>query len=277
MNSIVRVMKPEEMHLAVEFAALEGWNPGINDGNCFYNTDPNGFFVAEKDNEIVGCISAIAYSESYGFIGFYIVKPKYRVDIYGKLLAIAAKKYLKTQNIGLDGVIERQENYARLGFKFAHRNIRFEFTGLAQASDDLTIIDTNLFPLVYDYDTDKFPAPRQQFLQMWLTMPNSLSLAKTENGKLLGWGMIRNCRKGYKIGPLFADNAIVADEILSTLLSKSNQSQVYFDIPEINQNALKLAEKYSMVKVFETARMYSQYTPDIGINKIYGITSFELG
>lgn len=72
----------------LESANLEGWNPGRGDlHKLFYPTDPNGFFVGilQKDvkekgsqEEIIGCVSGVAFNEVYGFIGYYIVDPKYR-------------------------------------------------------------------------------------------------------------------------------------------------------------------------------------------------------
>jgi len=40
---------------------------------------------------------------------------------------------------------------------------------------------------------------------------------------------------------------------------------------------IDLAESLNMKKVFGTARMYLGETPDIAVQNIYGITSFELG
>ena len=49
------------------------------------------------------------------------------------------------------------------------------------------------------------------------------------------------------------------------------------DVPENNPDAIKLAENNDMSVVFSTARMYQQGLPNINNNKIFGITTFELG
>ena len=74
---LIRTMRPEEIELAVEWAAAEGWNPGLYDGPVFYATDPVGFFVGLLDGEPIGCISTVAYGMHFGFLGFYIVKPAF--------------------------------------------------------------------------------------------------------------------------------------------------------------------------------------------------------
>jgi len=129
---------------------------------------------------------------------------------------------------------------------------------------------------ISNYDSSCFPARREKFLESWLKMVHSNSFVYYDE-KIRGYGVIRPCRKGYKIGPIFADNPLVADEIYKALVSKAIDEIVYLDVPEINQAAVDIAMKYDMKKVFETARMYSKYEPLIDINKIFGITSFELG
>lgn len=40
----IKTMTREELDIAVEWAAREGWNPGVHDADAFYAADPNGFF-----------------------------------------------------------------------------------------------------------------------------------------------------------------------------------------------------------------------------------------
>lgn len=40
---LIRTMNREEINLAIAWAALEGWNPGLSDADCFYAADPDGF------------------------------------------------------------------------------------------------------------------------------------------------------------------------------------------------------------------------------------------
>lgn len=90
--------------------------------------------------------------------------------------------------------------------------------------------------------------------------------------------MVRKCREGYKIGPLFADSKRYAEELLNTLMDfVPNGVNVYFDVPSQNKEAVALAEKYKMKKVFETARMYTKEEPKIPLKKVFGVTTFELG
>ena len=52
---------------------------------------------------------------------------------------------------------------------------------------------------------------------------------------------------------------------------------VFLDPPEPNGPAVALAKRYGLEPVFETARMYRGAVPELPLEKIFGITTFELG
>ena len=275
----IRNMKEKEIEIAVEWAAQEGWNPGIHDSQSFYKTDPNGFFLGELNGEPIGCISAVAYQNNFGFMGFYIVKSQYRGKGYGIQLWNRGVEYLKGRNIGLDGVVAQQENYKKSGFKLAYRNIRFEGTTKAvHVSEDLLNLLDIPFEEIHEYDIKMFSVPRPEFLKPWINQPKSVALGIKKDGNLAGYGVIRKCRKGYKIGPLFANDKETANKLFNGLVSKVKAGEpFYLDTPEPNKEAVLLAEKNKMTKVFETARMYTGEIDILPVNNIFGVTSFELG
>jgi hypothetical protein len=276
----IRTMRADEVDFAIDLAAAEGWNPGLFDAQAFYATDPQGFLIGLLDNEPIGCISAISYEGKFGFIGLYIVAAQYRGSMYGGLLARHAMQRLKGHNIGVDGVVEHQAQYAKVGFTLAYRNIRFEAKAKPVTKENPALIDIRTLDIekLLDYDEPYFPARRKAFLEAWLSMPNAQGLGYLQNGELLGYGVIRACRSGYKIGPLFANSPDIAESLFAGLCDKvESGAAVYLDIPEPNEDALELVGRHGMQKVFETARMYTQEAPSIKLENTYGITTFELG
>ena len=90
-------------------------------------------------------------------------------------------------------------------------------------------------------------------------------------------GVICKCRSGYKTGSLFTDSPKLAEVLFLTLKSETKSSEpFYLDAPEVNRTAVALAERHNMKVVFETARMYTKEKPDIPLNRLFGVTSFEL-
>ncbi len=297
----IRTMTRDELALVVEWAAAEGWNPGLHDVDCFYAADPSGFLMGLLEGEPIASISAVRYGTAFGFVGFYIVRPAFRGHGYGLQIWRAGLAYLKGRNIGLDGVVEQQNNYIKSGFKLSHRNIRYEGTGASDNSSSASLNsspDSRLLPLnaaingetslvelsavaldtVMDYDKSIFLGMRSAFLTCWLTSPAHTVLGLVENKVLVGYGVLRPCRQGYKVGPLFADSPLLAENLFLALKAQVKPSQpFYLDVPSANLAAVALAQKYQMTSVFETARMYNKYAPDLPLNRIFGITTFELG
>lgn len=284
-NLVIRPMTGNEIHTAIEWAAVEGWNPGLHDGECFLTADPRGFLIGLQDGKPVGVISAIRYDDHFGFIGFYIVHPDYRGKGYGLQLWQAAINYLEGCTIGLDGVVEQQDNYRQSGFVFAYRNIRYQGQGGHQDCQHRSDPSIRLLPCtdipehsLLDYDARFFPARRDTFVRTWNTQPGSTGLAALSQGQLQGYGLLRPCRSGFKIGPLYADKPAIAAALLQTLQSKVPAGQpFYLDVPAINTDATALAQQLGMTTVFETARMYSGETPDLPLDKIFAVTSYEIG
>jgi ribosomal protein S18 acetylase RimI-like enzyme len=274
---IVRAMARDEVELSVEWAAAEGWNPGLHDARCFREADPGGFFVGEWRGEPVACLSAVAYDDGFGFIGLYIVKPAFRGRGFGIGVWRHGMRYLGERNVGLDGVVGQQANYRKSGFRLAYRNIRYQGVVRAAAgAHGVPVADLPVEPLLA-YDRLCFPAARERFLRAWLAQPDAVALAAVDAGRVAGYGVLRRCRAGYKVGPLFADNADVATGLLHALAARVPGATVVLDVPEANPAAVALAERHGMKSVFETARMYTKGAPAIAIERVFGVTSFELG
>lgn len=66
---IIRTMRPDEISIAVDWAAAEGWNPGIADAACFASVDPEGFLIAELDGAPVATVSCVNYDAGFAFLG----------------------------------------------------------------------------------------------------------------------------------------------------------------------------------------------------------------
>lgn len=273
-------MTRQEVNIAVDWAAAEGWNPGLHDADCFYAADPGGFLVGMLDDEPIATISVVKYGNAFGFLGFYIVKPEYRGKGYGIRIWNAGMESLRGRTIGLDGVIAQQDNYKKSGFALAYSNVRYQGAGGGDYPADAGIVPLSAlaFDAVYAYDKAFFPGNRREFLRRWINQPQSAALGIVRDNKLLGYGVLRICRTGFKVGPLFADSPECAEQLFVALKSHAPESApVFLDIPAVNAAAVDLVNRHNMTISFETARMYAGQSPDLPISRLFGVTSFELG
>jgi ribosomal protein S18 acetylase RimI-like enzyme len=277
---VTRTMNRDEVALAIEWAAEEGWNPGLHDADTFRAADPRGFFVGTLNGEAVAAISVVKYEPGFAFLGLYIVRPEWRGRGLGWALWQHGMASAAGRQVGLDGVVAQQANYRKSGFELAWRNVRYEGRGGTSAPKDARVADLAGVPLgtVCAFDNAYFPAERAAFLRSWLTQPDAAARGWIEDGRLQGYGLVRRCRSGWKVGPLFAEREHIAEGLFLALCSQASaQESIYLDLPEVNAAAVALAQRHDMRIVFETARMYTGQPLALNMRGLYGITSFELG
>ena len=275
----IRNLRPGEISLAIDWAAAEGWNPGLCDAACFAVPDAQGFFVGEIDGEPVATVSCVNYDDRFAFLGFYIVRADLRGSGHGLRIWNAAIAHAGARVIGLDGVVAQQDNYGKSGFQLAYANIRYGGIATAPAKPpaDVVALDKIPFANVETDDATVFPARRSAFLRAWINTSGHVGRALVRDGKFAAWGVIRPCRTGHKIGPLVADDRVAAETIVQALLASADIGEVFLDVPAVNREAIALAEALGLKPVFETARMYTGPIAPLRIDRVFGVTSFELG
>ncbi len=284
----IKPLPPEHLATPFTWAQQEGWNPGTHDLIPFTQIDPMGFIGGYLNDELVATISAVRYNPNFGFIGFYIVAPTHRGKGYGmQVWNAGVDRLADLPCVGLDGVLAQTDNYQKSGFKFAHKNCRYEgnpeqfrakASGKLDQGEHLKPLAAVGVDTLVSFDERYFPTRRETFLNAWATQPDHLGFAIMRGHEICAYGIIRSCSMGYKIGPLFAQTTAQASSLVLALCSNLDpKTPVYLDPPANNLMAINLAQSLGMTMVFETARMYKGATPTLPIENIYGITSFELG
>jgi GNAT superfamily N-acetyltransferase len=273
----------EGLKTLIKWAEDEGWNPGEYDAEVFWTTDPDGFYGYFHKGEMIGGGSVVVYDPMFGFMGFFIVKPAYRARGIGQMLwyhrrDILLSRLNKEASIGMDGVLAMQPFYRKGGFEIAFRDERHEKIGMVFHVDhNISAIAEQDTDAILAFDLKCFGFPRPAFMKPWLKLPAVKTFKYVLSGTLKGFAVVRKVKKGYKVCPLFADNAEVAEELYKACLNSVAGEPLYIDIPVVNSAAIAMVRKYNTNYVFECARMYFGRTPQMDINKVFGITTFELG
>lgn len=274
---VIRPLSASQTATLVDWAAAEGWNPGLSDAAVFRTADPEGLLGAFVDGEMAAGIAAVAYDASFGFVGLYICRPDLRGRGLGKAVWDAGMARLGGRTIGLDGVPEQQANYRASGFVADHETVRF--SGRLPTSDDdrsgVRPLTPDLVEQAVALDHRCFPARRDGFLRTWLARPH-IAMASTAGKTLTGFGVVRPCREGWKIGPLFADDDEAAMRIVRALAGACDGA-VHIDVPASQPSFTARILAAGLVPGFRTARMYRGPAPRIGRHHVFGITTLELG
>ncbi|QTL03865.1 GNAT family N-acetyltransferase [Aquabacter sp. L1I39] len=283
MTHHIRTLTADEVEIAISWAAREGWNPGTGDAAAFLAQDPDGFIGLFEAGELASVISAVTYGPAFGFIGFYICRPDMRGQGYGRAVWYSALERLGSRVVGLDGVLDQVDNYARSGFVLAHRNIRYGGLPHAPAAPhpDIKALDALLVPAVMAFDRRHFLFDRPGFLSRWLLPTEGRAFAAHKDGGIAGYCVVRRCGSGHKIGPLFAPDAATARALYGAACGHAHAAApgepIFLDVPEPHAAAREMAQEAGLTPVFETARMYRGAAPALPLDRIFGITTFELG
>jgi len=108
-------------------------------------------------------------------------------------------------------------------------------------------------------------------------MPERAAMVAVQDGKLVGFAVMRACRAASRVGPLFANSPEIAGALVSALAAKTGAAAVAIDVPDRNKPAVRLAERMGLKPSFETARMYTGPDPVVDYDGLFGVTSLELG
>ena len=281
MTPEIRPLTFPEIETLVGWAGAEGWNPGIGDAEAFQAADPGGFLGAFVNGEMAAGIAAVAYDDALGFVGLYICRPEHRGRGLGRAVWDAGLARLGARTVGLDGVPAQQAAYRSMGFKPAYSTLRYlgrpQPASRRPTGEGVSILpyDHAMRDAVAALDAMCFPAPRGGFLEAWLRKPR-LTLAAVRDGKIVGFGALRPCVTGCKIGPLFAQDFNAAEALFPALASHA-EGDLSVDVPEERQDFRNMLGRAGMLPGFTTARMYLGRPPRFRSDWVFGVTTLELG
>lgn len=260
--------------MVLDWAAAEGWNPGLSDAAAFHAADPEGFLLKKVDGMPAAAISVVNHSPDFAFLGLYIAAPDFRGQGHGWDIWQAGLAHAGARTVGLDGVPAQQANYARSGFAPAGRTIRYR--GRAEPAGALGARSATEYDLsaILRHDSAASGILRHRFMTPWLRGAQGRRTAILEDAGHLAYATVRDCREGRKIGPLVAETGDAARALLGKL---SEGAPVLVDVPESSASLVALLEREGFVPVFKTARMYLGDPPITAPPKFNAVATLELG
>jgi Acetyltransferase (GNAT) domain len=275
-----------EMRIVLEWAAAQGWNPGLRDEAAFHPTDPGGFLIGRLGGEPVTALSVIRYGDGFGFAGLWLTHPAARGTGLGRHTWRTGLHRLAGRTVGLDALPRLSAgevappalaHFTTAGFATAWHNLRCAGTpAVVEPSLGVLLADAHDigFADLAAYDRRFFPASRDAFLASWITLPGHRALIAVRDGALAGFGVLRPARDTNRVGPLYAASADVAAMLLTAL---SAGEHVTIDVPVCNAVAVDVVERLGLKPQWESARMYRGGVPDVDVAGLFGVTTLELG
>ena len=266
----------KDLSTVLDWAAAEGWNPGLDDAPAILAADPDGFFVATEGDTPIASISVVNHNDRFSFLGLYIVRPEYRGKGIGLSLWQHALKHAETRTIGLDGVPAQQENYRQSGFAHAGETARFAGNVSQTASMNIEAAGDGDIPRLIEMEASASGARKEAYLSTWFAGSRyRKTLVRRSGEQISGFCTVRQCRDGAKIGPLLAGSVAEAEELMRHAAGCFD-SDIVIDVPAISVELGSLCRDMGLTRGFETARMYrgAFVAPR---PTLFAVTSLELG
>ncbi|KAK9711999.1 hypothetical protein K7432_007434, partial [Basidiobolus ranarum] len=274
---VIKSATQESLKIIYQWGDNEGWNPGVHDWKTMYSTNPDGYFVGHLNDKPICCIAIFRYSHQVSYIGWYIVLKEYRGHGYGLTMFKYAMNLLKGYNIGLDGVVAQQSNYAKFGFVRHYDNEVYDGEFLGGINSILPLQDLKFVTMehvsvdkIAEFEYEQTGILRLKWWKAWLEQPDLTTLAllddkgsivATVNSRLTGNG-------SQSITHLYATDAKYADAILVKSL-KSLQSSVgdekplkyHLTLNNKNPQCNSVIEKFHLKHSISFGRMWTNGLP----------------
>ncbi len=295
----IRTMSlPELVTVRQNWLIPEGW-PGImKTMHASYACDPQGFYLLEEDQQPIASISVVTMPEiKAAYIGFYLVEKSHRGRGYGKLLLAKTMEYTAEQrgitSFGLNCVENAQPIYEHFGFKLAGIDDFWKYTATSDTrvqpaaikQVSLNTLDDHLLADIARYDFAVLGTDRSNFLRNFLFKPSTITIISQQDGIVNGYGILSareaptaEPNPSFKIAPLYADNDMIAGNILQAMLSNLKPDEsIYLESPWNNATAASVLHELGFTKYFAQAKMYAGEVPKFDSARMFCYSSIALG
>ena len=233
-------MKRADIPAGMRLKDLAGWNQTEADWERFLDASPDGCFVAEAAERVVGTSTTIVYEGRFAWIGMVLVDPEFRRRGIGAALLDRALEHLDSRRVPaakLDATPEGRPVYEPRGFVAEFEIERWVLARQpprpATASDDARAA---LRPIL-NLDREVFGADRSRLLASLDRDAPEFTLLREEKGNSAGYALGRHGSRADHLGPWMAGEESAAAEILDEFLRRTRRERVFVDIVKSNRFA----------------------------------------
>jgi GNAT superfamily N-acetyltransferase len=248
-----RDMTEADVEEGLRLSRASGWNQTVEDWRLLLALGPGLFRVAVQDGRVVASGGAVCYGDALAWICMILVEPEARgrglgTRIFDEVLVRceAEVRAGRLRCVGLDATPAGHGIYAQRGFVDASSpglvRMRAEPTaterkgsGLELCSrqqgtiQDLTPLSPSDLEAVLSRDREVFGADRSPVLRWAFGAAPGLACVVREAGRVRGYCFGRHGDHSDQVGPVVADDAALARDLVLACLSRPRSRPLVLD------------------------------------------------
>jgi Acetyltransferase (GNAT) domain len=135
------------------------------------------------------------------------------------------------------------------------------------------------FDALVDLDAGSLPAPRPELLRAWLDQPDLIARAATRAGGLVGFAAARPARLGWKIAPVLASEAAVAEALIAEVVGDlADVTECWLDVPDPNTASQGLMAAHGLARSPTSGRTFRGWSgPPPDPATMFALLAHEVG
>ena len=246
---------PADLRYAAGLAIKEGWNVAEFDTQIIHSLSPDRCYIAKLNGHNIGCLLAVMLNPNHALFQSFVIEEGYRGRGYGsRLFEVALTSLGPSCSATVDAVEYLCPYYERRGFKPFWKAEVYHCTVAAVSYclsnlDELSHVHINSsleeisFDALAAYDDSISGECRHSWLKKWISETNGSSWAAVDNtGKIVGYTVCHallkdeSREKRYRISPLFADDPLVAKQLLKAVVAYCSAKEA----PDLDSTILRL-------------------------------------
>jgi len=259
-------------------AAFETSESRVAEMRRFLEIQPNGWFVAEQADVLLGMVGAMDYGV-FAYIGLMAVQPEFQGHGIGCLLMERVLGWLDQR--GTPSLLDATEMgyplYKKLGFVETDLACVYIQDQPVEFDPPLAPLDT-LQPADLDelaaFDTPLFGADRSHVLRVLMRdYPGGTFATRDQAGNISGFCINRERR----LSPWMVLDPASAEWLLQAVLALPAPGKPAAIIPRQNRAGMQLLERYGFTFKRSCRHMQRGLVPVRQRTKTYGLTNFAIG
>jgi GNAT superfamily N-acetyltransferase len=231
-------MTPQDIPFGMKLKSGAGWNQVEADWEMLLEAGGDNF-MAGLDEKDAGVVVSVPYQDRFTWIAMVLVDPEARRKGVGRALIKKSLEIARPKGaIRLDATPEGFELYRQLGFQTEYELVRFTRTSAASGvrqhahpSKSCHSVGDRELDAVLEMDKPVFGADRSGILRSIYGRHPEYACCLEDHGTLKAYCLGRSGSQFEHIGPMVAEKAADAGELLAKVLSSANEKQVAIDVP----------------------------------------------